>query len=243
MPSTVILTCEHATNRIPPSHRRFFPLQTRYAGPWGDATLAELLTQHWGYDIGALTMARRIARVTGLKLHEATISRLIIDSNRYKPASLFTAVSRDLPAATKRELLSRYYQPHRDGIEAAVRAASRKKSPVLHLGIHTFTPVFKNKKRSTDIGILYDPRRPQEQRLATILDGLLKQHLSPGWHIDHNKPYQGTDEGLSTYLRPRFPSRQFASIELEINQRHSINATAQWRELLRQLPRIVKELM
>lgn len=37
-----------------------------------------------------------------------------------------------------------------------------KGEKIVHISVHTFTPVLKNKIRNTEIGILYDPKRKKK---------------------------------------------------------------------------------
>ncbi len=41
-----------------------------------------------------------------------------------------------------------------------------KGEKIIHISVHSFTPVLKNKIRNADIGILYNPKRSIEKNLA-----------------------------------------------------------------------------
>jgi hypothetical protein len=41
----------------------------------------------------------------------------------------------------------------------------------------------------------------------------------PGFRIRRNNPYRGASDGLATALRKKFGMRQYAGIEIEINQK------------------------
>src|SRR5690606_10753315 len=99
----------------------------------------------------------------------------------------------------------RYYYPHRNSVEDVI---SKLTKPVLHLSIHTFTPVLDGKERSVDVGLLFDPDRTAETEFCgRFLDGL--ELMLPGMRIEFNEPYKGTDDGFTTYLRTKFVDRDY----------------------------------
>ena len=93
----------------------------------------------------------------------------------------------------------------------------KRTAEIVHLGIHSFTPVLNGKVRNTDIGILYDPARPQERTYANVIKAEIKR-LYPAMKVRFNYPYKGTSDGLTTTLRKKFGAR-YAGIEIEINQK------------------------
>ena len=50
-----------------------------------------------------------------------------------------------------------------------------------------------------------------------------------------NYPYKGYADGLTTFLRTRYPDDRYRGIELEVNQKHALGDAAAWRALRRQL--------
>jgi hypothetical protein len=49
----------------------------------------------------------------------------------------------------------------------------------------------------------------------------LRRELSqalPHLRVRRNRPYRGTSDGLTTHLRRRFAAKDYAGIELELNQ-------------------------
>ena len=97
------------------------------------------------------------------------------------------------------------------------KTQSAKNATIVHLGIHSFTPVLNGKVRNTDIGILYDPSRPQERAYAQVIKSEIKR-LYPTMKVRFNYPYKGTTDGLTTTLRKKFGQR-YVGIEIEINQK------------------------
>ena len=105
-------------------------------------------------------------------------------------------------------------------METALKSKTRvaKSEPeIIHLGIHSFTPELNGKVRNTDIGILYDPARPQERAYANVIKAEIKR-LYPAMKVRFNYPYKGTSDGLTTTLRKKF-GPGYVGIEIEINQK------------------------
>jgi len=211
----LVVTCEHGGNRVP---RRYLAL---FAGA------KALLASHRGWDPGALDIARRLARAWHAPLLAATTTRLLVDPNRspHNPA-VFSARTRGLPRDQRDALLADHHRPHWDRVRAAVGAGA---GSVLHLAVHSFTPVLHGVERGFGIGILYDPMRRSERALALAWQRRLRDAL-PGVGVRRNAPYRGDADGLATALRREFPARRYRGIELELNQR-VIASVAQRRAL------------
>jgi len=220
MPLTLILTCEHGGNRIPPRYAALFRRAKR------------VLDSHRGYDPGSLELARLLARQLRAPLVYSTVSRLLIELNRSpRHPRLFSEFSRPLDAEARDELMQRYYHSYRRRVCELVERSMRGGSTVMHVGVHTFTPVMKGERRTADVGLLYDPARRVERRLADRwLDAL--RRLRPELKLRRNYPYRGTSDGLTTMLRRQFGSR-YAGVELEVNQSWPSRLT--WCELQRDL--------
>lgn len=201
----IIVTCEHASARIPAAYRALF----RDAGA--------LLASHRGWDPGALAVARRLARTLDAPLLATTTSRLLVDHNR-SPGSpaLWSERTRVLPAAPRERLLARHYWPHRHAVAAAVATAVDAGRSVLHLAVHSFTPVLAGHVRRADVGLLYDPGRAGEAALARRWRAGL---ADAGLHARLNYPYRGVADGLTTWLRRRHGARAYRGLEIELNQR------------------------
>jgi predicted N-formylglutamate amidohydrolase len=202
----LVLTCEHGGKRVPREHARLF------------RGAAKVLSSHRGWDPGALDLARRMARRTGSTLHACTWTRLLVEPNRsaHNPR-IWSEFSRDLPRDERERILECYWRPHRREVEAAFDAAVRRAGGVLHVAVHSFTPVLHGVRRNADVGLLYDPGRPRERMLAKRWKQLLRE-LAPELRVRFNYPYLGTADGLTTTQRKRFPDRRYAGFELELNQ-------------------------
>lgn len=200
----VVLSCEHGGNRVPARHR------ARFAGQ------QKLLASHRGWDAGALAVARSLARAWRVPLYAATTTRLLVDLNRspHNPA-VFSAQTRGLPLEARAALLARHHEPHWRRVRAAIGTGGK---PVLHLAVHSFTPVHGAAPRDFEIGILYDPSRRAERALAAIWQRRLREAW-PGLRVRRNAPYRGGSDGLTTALRRELPVRHYLGLELELNQR------------------------
>lgn len=220
---SLLVTCEHGGNRIPARYRNLFE---------GHEALLET---HRGYDAGALVMARDLAEAFEAPLFVSTVSRLLIDLNR-SPGhpNLYSEATRTAPLAVRREILEAHYLPYRSRVEAAIDKEIATGRRVAHLSSHSFTPVLDGAVRDADIGLLYDPSRRGEVALCRRWQAALKE-IAPALRVRRNYPYRGTSDGFTAYLRKRFAERDYAGIELEINQQRVAAGGKGWRELRRQL--------
>ncbi|MFZ0427801.1 MAG: N-formylglutamate amidohydrolase [Acidobacteriota bacterium] len=222
---TVVLSCEHATNRVPES------LASLFVGE------QPLLDSHRGFDPGAVELAESFARQVGAPLECSQVTRLIVDLNRseYHPA-LFSRFTGSLHPETRQAILDKYYRPFRDRMFRRVEAAIEESGCVVHLSIHTFTPVLDGNVRRADVGLLYDPSRQGESILARSWKESLEK-LEPRLVIRLNYPYRGTADGHVTALRTRFDAERYLGLELEINQRHVFGPRDEWQRLQEDLIR------
>jgi predicted N-formylglutamate amidohydrolase len=165
-----------------------------------------------------LALAKHLAEVLPSDFIQATISRLVIDCNRgLKHRTCFSEISRSLPEQDKQHIIQEYYLPYRNQVERAIQHQLEQGYQVWHLSIHSFTPVWNNQTRSTDIGLLYDPKRTVEKILAQRLKETL-QDQKPLFKVRMNYPYQGIGDGLTTDLRKKYPPSHYLGLEIEINQ-------------------------
>lgn len=215
-PPELVLSCEHASARVPPECARLF------------AGAEAVLQTHEGHDIGALAVARALGRRFGVRVSAAAVSRLVVDANRSaaNPA-VFSRFVRSLPDARRQELLVRYHAPHRDEVGARCAAAIRRGSPVVHVSVHSFTPQLGDRVRNCDIGILYDPQRQRERGLCRRWQVALAE-LAPQLRVRRNHPYRGTSDGLTRSLRRHFAATMYAGVELEVNQDLALRSDPAW---------------
>ncbi len=206
-PLRVLVTCEHGGRDVPSEYRALF--RGREA----------LLASHRGWDPGALDLARALARALGAPLRLATVTRLLVDLNRSSGnRSVLSELTRPLAPAERLFLLERYHEPYRTAVRGDVAGLVRQGGRVLHLSVHTFTPVLRGVVRRTDVGLLYDPARPGERALAAVLAADLERRL-PGSVVRRNHPYRGASDGLTTALRRVHPDADYLGLEIEVSQR------------------------
>lgn len=201
-----MLTCEHASNRLPAAFKKAVP--------------ESVLNTHRAYDIGAAQVFRKLVKFAKPEFYcEGKYSRLFVDLNRtITNKSAFSEYYEQLDKATASKVKAQataYWSEYRAAIEKFVKANA--KNEIVHLGIHSFTPELNGKVRNTDIGILYDPSRPKECELAQVIKAEIKR-LHPEMKVRFNYPYKGTSDGLTTTLRKKIGPR-YAGLEIEINQK------------------------
>jgi predicted N-formylglutamate amidohydrolase len=219
----LFVSCEHGGNRVPEKYRYLF------------AGRKTLLDSHRGYDIGILPFAERLAAEFKAPFLSATVTRLLVDLNRsLKSRSLFSELTRALPPGERQEILRLYHQPYWSEAEDIVSGIIATDGQVLHLSMHSFTPILNGIVRNADIGLLYDPKRPTGKNLCRKWQSALAA-CCPGLRIRRNYPYQGNSDALVTALRRRFPAENYLGIEVEINQRYFLENTDQWQAIQNQL--------
>jgi len=160
-----------------------------------------------------------LARALDAPLRAATVTRLLVDLNR-SPGNprVFSEWTRGLRREERRELLARWHTPHRAAADADVAGALARSARVLHLAVHTFTPTLNGVARRADVALLYDPARRRERTLTSAWGTALGE-LLPDLSVRRNDPYRGATDGLTTWLRRRYPPAAYLGIEVEVNQR------------------------
>lgn len=214
MKSKWIISCEHGGNQIPAAYASFFQ------------EAAEVLQTHQGYDPGALDLFKLLAaELSDISIYSVT-SRLLVELNRsLHHKNLFSAYTKKLPAATKKEIIEQHYLPYRKQLENKILEFSSKGNKVVHLSIHSFTPLLNGEVRKADIGLLYDPGRKEEREFCRIWKEQLQEAL-PTKVVRLNYPYLGTADGFTTFLRKQFPEN-YIGIEIELNQQHQQDKSIQ----------------
>ncbi len=200
----MIITCEHAGNEIPDQYKSLFWEQD------------EVLRSHRGWDPGAFDIGELLAKELHAPFFYTKTSRLVVEANRsLHSEQLFSSFTNTLSFKEKDLLLKEFYCPYRNRVEDMIGKMSK---PVLHLSMHSFTPVLGEAVRTTDIGLLFDPSRRQEHKFCISLQQRL-QSVFAEFQIDFNQPYKGTDDGFTTYLRTKFTDAIYSGIEIEVNQK------------------------
>jgi predicted N-formylglutamate amidohydrolase len=179
-PGPWVVTCDHATNRVPPSVNG------------GTLGLPEAeMARHIAWDVGAAGVTRALAR----RLRGAAIlsdfSRLVIDPNRGEddPTLIMRlydgtviAANRHLDPAERARRLDAFHRPYHRALEGLLAARA---DPVI-ASIHSFTPRLKGRPpRPWEVGVLF----AGDRRLAdpTIARLRAEGDLTVGV----NEPYTG----------------------------------------------------
>jgi predicted N-formylglutamate amidohydrolase len=184
----------------------------RYAHAFAGKDAVSALSTHRGLDLGAVRLARDLAKKLAVPLLEGRMTRLLIDLNR-SPGhkALFSEWSCRLSAAHVQQLKA-VHAAHWHEIFQRVRAS---KGQVTHVAVHTFTPVLRGDVRNFDVGLLYDPRHKRELALAERLRRALRER---GFLVRRNAPYRGVADCLPTAIRRSFSPARYVGLELEVNQ-------------------------
>ncbi len=226
----LVLSCEHASADIPARFRSLF------------AGHESVLRTHRGWDPGTWQLGKRLSQRFQVPVLATKVSRLLIEVNRslHHP-KLFSEFSSPLQPEIKQQLIDEYYLPHRGALEQQIRTVLKRNHRVLHLSLHSFTGQWNGEPRTADLGLLYDPRRSAELSTSCRWQKSLRQRL-PGLVIRRNYPYLGKADGLTTALRKKFTSTQYAGIELEVNQNHT-PPSHHWHDICRALEASISELL
>jgi len=178
------------------------------------------LTRHIAWDIGALGVARGVARALDAPLLSQTYSRLVIDCNRDpKVASSIPHISehreipgnRNLSAAEKAARRIEVFEPYHRRIGECIEARLAADRRVILVAQHTMTDVYKGTRREMHAAVLYG----RDRRFAgLVLDELRRE---PGLIVADNEPYFVSDE--TDYTVPHHAeARSLPYVEIEIRQ-------------------------
>ena len=199
----VLLTCEHASNRVPPP--RVWPDEDRWLAPL-----------HWAYDLGAAAITRQLAEDLGAVAVLARFTRLLVDPNRVLSSdTLFREVAdgktvhlnTEASPAEREARISTFYEPFHGAIDHAMEG----REPGLLLSIHSFTPRYEGGAlRPMEMGVLFDRNRDDALRLAAAFS---RQGLKTAL----NAPYSGMN-GMMYSAQSHADRHGWRALELEIRQ-------------------------
>ncbi|MEM7202949.1 MAG: N-formylglutamate amidohydrolase [Planctomycetota bacterium] len=206
-PTPLVLTCEHASARLPPT-----------AAP-RDGALRALLGTHWASDLGGWDLTRDVARRLEAPAVGARWSRLWIDLNRGvdEPDLVRATVdgvplpwNRGLSPARRARRVAADYAPYHHAIDTLLlQQLARGRRPVV-VAMHTFTPVYEGRERGFDLGVLFDRHVGPARRLSA---GLRRA----GFRVRANEPYSGK-AGLMYSAEHHGAAHGLVCLEIEANQ-------------------------
>ncbi len=249
----LVLTCEHASNQVPARYRRALAgaaglLHTHRASDAGALELARRLARGTDAPLIAGQVTRLLIDLNrsedqaelwspwSAALPAAERQRLLERLHRPFRAATRAAIDAQLHAQRHSQLGTQLHsqlgtQPSTQldaQLEAHPSPGARR--AVLHLSVHSFTPVRRGQRRDMHVAFLFDPARPLEAELARRWRRALAR-LEPRLRIAFNRPYRGTDDGHTTALRRRYPPSRYAGLELEINQLFPRRGGPRWQRL------------
>jgi len=206
-PTPFLITCEHASNRVPS------PLRT-------NSQDRDWLRTHWGWDIGARSVCREVIRRTRSRGVFARYSRLICDANRAPddPTLVLCAVEGcvlSFNAQVSVEEIDRrlvqYHEPYHTAVDKMMADSMRQTGQTMLLAVHSFTPQLGDEIRTMDIGVLFHPFENIARRLAGEIE-------AEGYTVAYNEPYSGREGRMYAAMR-HGSKHDSVFLELELNQK------------------------
>jgi predicted N-formylglutamate amidohydrolase len=205
--SNFVIVVDHASARIPKA--------------LGNLGVAEAqLKRHIAWDIGALTVARRVSAALGAPLIAQNYSRLVIDCNRDPNVmSSIPSVSEmtDVPGnlrlseadrAARRKAI---FEPYHRGIAALLDQREAAGKRTFLVAQHSMTNLYKGTRREMHAAILYN----RDRRFAGLVLNALRRNAE--LHIADNEPYFVSDE--TDYTIPKHgEARGLPHVEIELRQ-------------------------
>ena len=180
----ILIIADHASNYIPKEKNKLgLPNAS--------------LNQHIAFDPGIRELSLDLSNRLKCKLVQGKYSRLLIDLNRDldDPTVIPEIVDRKIIPGniglSKKELrlrVNKIYNKYHNEIDRVIK---REKVKVI-LSLHSFNPIFKNKKRLLEFGILSN----EDKNLSSIIIDQLRLQKK---NVGDNKPYKGNLIGDSMY--------------------------------------------
>ena len=189
----ILIIADHASNYVPKESNKL-------------GLSNSFLNQHIAFDIGVKELSLNLANSLKCKVIQGKYSRLLIDLNRDldDPTVIPEIVDRKiipgnigLSKSEVRFRVKKIYNKYHDEIDQNIKNEKVK----IILSLHSFNPIFKNKKRLLEFGILSN----EDKNLSNIIIEQLRLHKL---NVGDNKPYKGNLIGDSMYrhgLRNKLP--------------------------------------
>lgn len=184
-PSSVVLVCDHASNRVP-----------RRLGTLG--LYADRLAEHIGWDPGAAEVARRLSDHLDAPLVLSGYSRLVVDCNR-RPDSIQSIPEQSagvpvpgnigLCSEERRQRRRALFAPYHEAISRLLDGRAGR--PALLLSIHSFTPALNGRARPWHVGLSPGHNRRLGELMCGALarDGRLTVGYDRPYPIDRDNDY------------------------------------------------------
>lgn len=204
------LSCEHASNRMPPG----------FSWPKADQRLRH---QHWAWDPGAAHITRMLAKEFGAPAVLARFTRLLIDPNReLSSPTLFRELADgepvelnvDLVASERERRIRELYTPYHRAYDAMVA-----ETDAVVVSVHSFSPVYEGEPRYLEVGVLHDAQ--------PALGIALREQLQVSYRAADNEPWDGRG-GLMFAPQSHANAHGRQAVELEVRQ--DLATDPVWRE-------------
>ncbi|GAA0482679.1 N-formylglutamate amidohydrolase [Parasphingorhabdus litoris] len=209
----VLIVVDHASNHVP-----------------SDIDLGidpALLEEHIAYDIGVANVARYMSEKSGYLSILGTVSRLVVDLNRFPDESGVIPKHSDGVAITgniideteRRARLDRFFHPYHDRVAELIHDLD----PALILFLHSFTPKLRAddaESRPWQVGVLYN----EYEKASQLAIRLLKEESLV---VGDQEPYSGKD--LHATMKRQAEDIGKAYTEIEIRQDMVAEETGQRR--------------
>ncbi len=209
-----VITSEHASPRIPERWRQAL-----------EPFLAKC-EEHRIWDPGTAEIGSELARLLEAPFFPGDVSRLVVDLNRsLSHRDVFSEPIAALPDRERAAILFRHYYPYRHRVLQEIESLLADHRCVVHLSMHSFTPVLDGKSRENDFGLLFDPWRKGENDLADVWLHFLRRRARNLISLP-NRPYLGITDGHAPVLRKLFRRQAYLGFELEFNQRLPLGENA-----------------
>jgi predicted N-formylglutamate amidohydrolase len=223
--SRILLFVDHASSHVP---EEFDSLGLR----------EDALEEHIGWDIGTALLARALAKRLSLPTVLASVSRLVVDTNRdpsdaqavpeYSDEILIPG-NLGLPFQLRRERFERYHATFHDACERLIIEQLRRGAEPLLIGLHSFTPKMRRQEpRPWEVGVMWG----HDDSLADPLIGFFK---AKGLTVGENEPYSGQPPGAAFYTMARHGAvNRLPHTQIEIcnDQIADPQGIAKWTEIL-----------
>lgn len=221
-PGRWLVTCDHATNRVPPD-----------VGGGSLGIAAEDMARHIAYDVGAAGLTRALAERLDSPAILSDFSRLVIDPNRGEDDPTLVMklydgtiipANRHVDAAEVERRMQTLYRPYH---AAYARLAARRPDTVI-LAIHSFTPCLKGRApRPWHVGVLYSHL---DERLSRPLIARLQAEAD--LCVGDNEPYSGHLPGDAIDRHALQTGRLNTLVELRNDLIAAADQQARWADRL-----------
>lgn len=205
-PTVLVISCEHAVNMVPSTYQHLFMRHK------------SILSSPRAYDLGATEIAAQLGETLHCDVIQSAVTRLLVDCDHSVHHSLcFSKFSKKLSLADRKTLIEEYYRPFHHQLETCIAEHVAQQKQVLHISIHTFSPILDGFIQNAGIGVLYDSHRHGEKEVARLIHSLLLQETTP-YRIRLNYPFSGSKDYILSHFRKQYEQKDYLGIKMEINQ-------------------------